>query len=130
MADKRITELTEQTVPHATDVIPIVDNSGTPTTKKIKFVNLTQRIVSIKTGNYSITTSDQVIVCNSGVALTITLPVSTGSGQTFEIVNVGVGLATVNTTGADTINGDASEAVDQWAAMQVVDYTAGAYAII
>lgn len=40
MANTKITALTEQTSVGASDVIPIVDNSGTPTTKKITTSNL------------------------------------------------------------------------------------------
>lgn len=42
--DKKITQLTELTTPGNTDYIPIVDESGTPTTKKITFENLTAPI--------------------------------------------------------------------------------------
>ena len=37
---KKITELTEHTTPAEDDVLAIVDNSGTPTTKKVKVGNL------------------------------------------------------------------------------------------
>jgi hypothetical protein len=40
MADVKITELTELTTPQDTDVMPIVDNSGTPTTKKSTWANI------------------------------------------------------------------------------------------
>jgi len=40
MSDTKVTALTELTTPGATDVIPIVDNSGTATTKKIQYSNL------------------------------------------------------------------------------------------
>lgn len=40
MADKKITELTAQTTAADTDVMPIVDLSGTATTKKITVANL------------------------------------------------------------------------------------------
>jgi hypothetical protein len=40
MADKKITELTELTTPQSNDELPIVDNSGVPITKRVKYSNL------------------------------------------------------------------------------------------
>ena len=40
MADQKISELTEKTTVGDTDLIPMVDESGTPTTKKITGANL------------------------------------------------------------------------------------------
>lgn len=40
MANIKITELTGLTTPQDTDVMPIVDNSGTPTTKKSTWANI------------------------------------------------------------------------------------------
>jgi len=46
MADKKITELTELEAPQSTDVLPIVDLSGTPITKKVEVSNLVTKTLA------------------------------------------------------------------------------------
>jgi hypothetical protein len=49
MADKKITELTAETTPLSTDLLPIViDPSGSPETRKITIANLLANVVSIQ----------------------------------------------------------------------------------
>lgn len=91
---------------------------GTTTDGGFKFdVNGTARVQSTltttgrriaytaKTGNYTITSIDEVVNCTSGT-FTVTLPTAVGiTGQTFTIKNSGAGTITVATTSSQTIDG-------------------------
>lgn len=82
-----------------------------------------------KTGDYTVVaTTDDVILCNG--TLTVTLPsgATAGSGRWFEIVNIGLGVVTLVCTGGSTINGAASVTLPGGASVKVksngTDYTA------
>ena len=89
-----------------------------------------KRAVVIKTSGYTLTANDEVCVCNSTTAFAITLPAASGSGQTYAISNVNTGVITLTPNGTDTINGEATQLIDRWACIQVVDYGAGVWTII
>jgi hypothetical protein len=83
-----------------------------------------------KTADYTATANDKTIVCNKATAMTITLPAATGSGRKFEIANIGAGVVTVDGNASETINGETTQALDQWSAIQVKDYVAGGWVIV
>lgn len=83
----------------------------------------------IKTSNYTGTSSDAVIVCNSVTPITITLPLASASKQVIDIANVNTGAVTVIGMSNNTINGDLTQVVDQWANMTVYDYVANKWLI-
>jgi hypothetical protein len=89
-----------------------------------------KRAVVTKTADYTAAVNDDVIVCNKTTAMTITLPAATGSGQAYAIANINTGVVTIDASGAETINGETTQTVDQWACAQIVDYAAGAWVII
>lgn len=61
-------------------------------------------IVTIITGNTTLSNAYQFVVCNSGGTFTITLPkASDNPGLKFRIGNKGAGLVTVQRTGGDVI---------------------------
>ena len=103
MADTKISNLTELTTPHASDVLPIVDTSGIYTTKNIKYSNLVpggvSYSVSNKSADYPVLTTD----LGSGITFTMstankfTLPaLSSGDlGKPIAFVKVGSGTVTV-----------------------------------
>ena len=84
--------------------------------------------VRIITGSDSATSVDEVIVCNSTSALTVTLPTATGSGQAFTIKNINTGAVTVSVAG-DTIDGVTSQILGQWDGMDIVDVSANVWII-
>ena len=88
-----------------------------------------KKAVAIKTTDYTITDIDEVIVCNKATAMTITLPIATGSGQSYYINNVGAGTITVSKSG-DTINGETSQEVGQWETIELIDYGNNQWSII
>lgn len=92
--------------------------------------NGSQIETSTKTGDYTLTSSDESIVCNSSSAFTVTLPAASGSGQTYSIKNINTGVITVEGDGVETIDGQANETLYQYECMQLVDYASGKWVII
>jgi len=81
---------------------------------------------SIKTGNYTAATRDQIIV-NSSSAVTITLPSSPSAGNVVFIKNAGSGTVTVARNGSN-INSTADNGAltaDAGASLVYVDSTIG-----
>ncbi len=56
-------------------------------------------VPSIKTGNYTVTTADDCIICNSGSSLTVTMPATPNFGQQVYIKNKNSGVATIDGNG-------------------------------
>lgn len=119
MANKKITALTALSATPATDdVVPIVDVSGTATTKKITVANLVaatsagalssydfggnaisgfDATLNDQTGTaYTILASDngKVVVLNNGSAVTVTVPSGLGAGFNCSFVQKGAGQVT------------------------------------
>lgn len=64
-----------------------------------------------KTANYTLLTTDYLVECTSGT-FTLTLPTAVGvTGQKYILKNSGTGFITINTTSAQTIDGQASGAI-------------------
>jgi hypothetical protein len=84
----------------------------------------------LKTGNYTISTSDCLIVVNSGSAVTMTLPAATGSGVSHTIKTISYGYVRLAKAGSDTIDGDDSITLTvPESSIEVVDWAAGLWAI-
>ena len=81
---------------------------------------------SVKTGNYTAATRDQLIV-NSGSAVTITLPASPAAGNVVFIKNAGAGVVTVGRNGSkiNSTTDDGTLAADAGATLVFVDATIG-----
>ena len=119
MANKKITALPELSAGDraTTDVLQIVDISGTATTKKITVANLVSATsagalssydfsgnailgfdatLNDQTDNYTLQTSDagKVVVMNKGSAVNLTVPASLGAGFTCSVVQKGAGQVT------------------------------------
>jgi hypothetical protein len=78
-------------------------------------------VLSTKTSNYSMTTSDAVIVAN-GSSLTITLPsavTATATGKFYTVKNIHTTSCTV-ASAAGTIDGASTKSLVQYAALSVV----------
>lgn len=83
-----------------------------------------------KTGDYTATSADDVIVCNKATAMTITLPAATGTGKIYWIKSIGAGEVTINANLSETIDGELTQTVQQWECICIHDYAAGVWAII
>ena len=70
------------------------------------------------------------IVCDKATAMTVNLPAATGSGRHYYIKNVGAGVVTIDPNASETIDGETTQALQQWESMEIIDYTLGGWAII
>jgi hypothetical protein len=67
--------------------------------------HLYDSVIQTKTANYTITGTDDIVICTAN-SFTVTLPTAVGrSGKTFKVKNAGSGVITVGTTSAQTIDG-------------------------
>lgn len=83
-----------------------------------------------KTGDYTATTADDLIVCNSTTAFTILLPGATGTGQKLYIKNINTGVITVDGASSDTIDGVTTQTLAQWDGIQIIDYGTNTWIVI
>lgn len=83
-----------------------------------------------KTGDYTASSSDDIIVCNKATAMTITLPAATGGGKIYWIKSIGAGVVTVDPNLSETIDGENTQTVQQWECICIHDYASGVWAII
>lgn len=70
------------------------------------WLNSKNKIVAIKSGNYTLETSDEVVVFTA--TATATLPASTGLGHTYRIV-CRAGITTIDANGSETIKGELTQ---------------------
>lgn len=110
--------------PAAPDIIDLRFPTYGTTSTALYFTAVT------KVADYVATISDNVIVCNRATAMTITLPVATASGKILWIKSIGVGAVTVDGNGGDTIDGSATQTLNQWDAIAICDYAANAWVVI
>lgn len=78
----------------------------------------------------TLTAAHEIAICNKGSAMTLNLPAATGSKKMYFVKNIGVGVATLEGDGAETIDGAGNQALNQWDALIVVDYAAGIWIIL
>lgn len=109
-------------IPVDADYIPwIQDSDGTAWTatmqqlatlfQALATLNLAVSVISVNT----VLTTQQLVIGNSGGAISVTLPVSsTNTGRGYRIFNKGAGALTVLPNGSDTIAGDASVVLAQY----------------
>jgi hypothetical protein len=87
-------------------------------------------IITIETGaTYTVGDVD-LVVCNRGSAMAVTLPVASGSGRLIIVKNINTGTVTVDGNGSDTIDGDLTQELLQWEAIGMIDYVANAWVIV
>ena len=118
MANKKISDLTALgATPAATDIIPITDVSGTPTTKSVTVANLVSATsagalssydfngnailgfdatLNDQTDSYTLVAGDagKVVVLNKGSAVNLTVPSGLGAGFTCSVIQKGAGQIT------------------------------------
>ncbi len=88
------------------------------------------KAVAYKTTDYTATSADNVIICDSAGSVTITLPTAVGKGKEFSVKSIGLGTTWIDGSGAESIDGAASVPVYQYDSITVVDYTAGSWVVI
>jgi hypothetical protein len=85
----------------AASVATALDSSDTTVNTRI-----TQRVMPLtaKTGNYTLTASDEVVTCNG--TFTVTLPTAVGAtGKQYVIRNIATTTVTIGTTSSQTVDG-------------------------
>lgn len=74
------------------------------------------------TADETLNGDEQFVVSNSGSAIVLTLPLSgSNAGKPIQFARLGSGALTIETSGSDTISGDADFSLDQY---QTVTLTA------
>ena len=147
MANKKITALTALgTTPANDDVLPIVDVSGTATTKKVTVANLVSATsagslssydfngnaisgfdasINDQTGTaYTLLAGDngKVVVLNNGSAVTVTVPSGLGAGFNCSFVQKGAGQVSFSASGT-TINRQSHTKINaQYGVASIVAY--------
>lgn len=91
-------------------------------------VQLRQKAHTIQTTNYTITTSDEVIIMNAK-NLTATLPSALDSGRMHYIKNIYNGDLVLKGSGAETIDGVNAWTMSHYDCIQVIDYGTGVWII-
>lgn len=77
------------------------------------------------TADDTLDTANDIAILNKATAITLNLPAATGSAKLYYLKNIGVGAATIDPDGAETIDGSASLTLNQWDAAIIVDYASG-----
>jgi hypothetical protein len=86
--------------------------------------------VTVQTDTYTVGANIDLVVCNKGTAMTVNLPAASASGRKIYIKNINAGVVTVDGDSSDTIDGAATQTVNQWSSITIVDYAANAWVII
>jgi len=119
MPNLPISGLPISTDPRSDDLYPIAENStGTRITKQISRANNNKKILeaTAKTANYTLTTSDEIIIFNTtGGNLTANLPSAVGiKGKLFEIHKIGAtNTLTIDPNASETIGGTSTHVLSE-----------------
>ena len=151
MANKKITELTEETSPAGADLLALVDDvSGTPTTKKVTVTNLMTQApvqtadlanfssafystVSETTTSRTLSDSDngKVIVCTNASTITVTLPSTLTAGFSCKLVQGGAGIVGVVAGSGVTLSviGSKRFTANQYQVVDLINYASNSYVL-
>lgn len=99
-------------------------------TGKLDYYNGSKKNIKEKTADYTLTSTDDVIVCNSTTTFTLTLPTATGTGKTFYIKNINTADITTDANSSETIDDELTQTVSQYDCMKILDYASGKWIII
>ena len=77
--------------------------------------------ISVKTANYTLVSTDHIIVANNSSSFTLTLPAaSSNTGREYIIKNKGAGVVTVDATALGQLDGVNTTTVEQYSALTVI----------
>jgi hypothetical protein len=86
--------------------------------------------VIVKTSAYAISDNDEVIICNSGTAFTVTMPRAIGSKKVYYVCNVGTGTVTIECNGMDVMDASTTQTLYEQDTIDALDYDLGKWKII
>lgn len=69
------------------------------------------RAVATKTGNYTATADDGLLLCNGTLTVTLPSAATVGAGFVYQIKNIGTGTVTIDPDGAQTVDGQSTIAI-------------------
>jgi hypothetical protein len=78
-------------------------------------------ITTVK-GNYTVKSTDRVIVCDSSSVLTLTLKSAVGNRELYYIKNIGSANVTISAAGGDVIDGSTTATLVQYDSANLLDY--------
>lgn len=79
--------------------------------------------VATKTSDYTLTTTDDIVLCNNVTSMTITLPAATASGRIYNVKNInnsGSVIIDAN-VGGGTIDGELTQTINSYENITLVD---------
>ena len=110
-------------------VLAALTSSTTPSALQAIIDAANKANVKNKTAAYPIVAGDEMIRCTNG-PYNVTLPAATGSGVAYCVKNLGAGAITVNCTGGDLIDGDATKTLAQYDRITVLDAASGVWDLL
>ena len=125
IADGLITnaKLTDYTINPSTKLDPTVP---------IPIASLPDRmqVTTTTLATYTLSTSNDLLICNRATAVTVNLPAATGSKKVYNIKNINTGTVTVTPNGVETVDGETTQSLYQYESMTVVDNASGTWVIL
>lgn len=80
--------------------------------------------------DYIVKSTDFFIICNSGLALSLSLKSAIGKQDVFYIKNIGVGAVTITANLPDLIDGAATKVLNQYESCLIYDYDVNVWIVI
>ena len=93
----------------------------------ITFGSLARTITTTTNATYNVLSTDDLLVVNRATAVTVNLPLATGSGRLITIKSIGLGVVTIDGNTTDTIDGEQTQTLNRYEAVNVIDYIANTW---
>jgi len=93
-------------------------------------ISTARTITTVNTTPYTLLAGDDLVVINSGSAVTIDLYTATGSGKVVTFKNIGIGVVTLSGDGADVLDGELTQTLNQYEGVNLIDYAANTWILI
>jgi hypothetical protein len=100
---------------------------GFPHMHELYLIKATPRVVTDTTTE---TSTEMLLICNKGTAMTVNLLAATGTRRIIVIKNIGAGTVTVDAADAETIDGETTQDLEQWESLTLIDYALGTWVIV
>lgn len=116
-------------------ILVVTNDPIVPTSNVKTLIASTTRLhstwrVTVTTINRTITSTDDVIICNGTATITMTLPAATGTGKIYFIKDVSTYSVVVDGNSSDTIDGMLTQTISSWDSIMIIDYATGKWVIL